>query len=129
MKLNAEWKDDCQGKRDFDGQVLSISTRYWPRGGGFHVLDRSRPELGMQGNETRPEIRPSATSSLCIWFLDEDGSEDTLDLARAEFEGETFEEIAPQVEAWAQEQMNKAVAVLRAAFGGEREVKGGKGDG
>ena len=123
-RLSAQWTDDCQGKKDYDGQVLSISTRYWPRGGGFHAFDKGRPELGFRGNETRPEIRPSATSSLVVWYLDEDGCEDTLDLAKAEFEGETFEEIAPQVEKWAQEQMARAVAILKAEF--QKEADNGK---
>lgn len=26
----AKWIDDCQGKKDFDCALLSISTRYWP---------------------------------------------------------------------------------------------------
>jgi hypothetical protein len=120
MKLSAEWTDDCQGKKDYDGQVLSISTRYWPRGGGFHAFDSNHPERGLEGNEARPEIRPSATSSLVIWYLDEGGCEDTLNLARKEFEGDTLEEIKPQVEAWAQEQMDKAVAVLKSAFQSEQ---------
>lgn len=123
MKLVAEWTDDCQGKKDYDGDILSISTRYWPRGGGFHVFDRLRPELGMQDNETRPEIKPSATSSLVIGFRDEDGCEDTFELASAEFEADTFEEIAPQVRDWAQTQMDRAVTVLRAEFG--KGVSGG----
>ena len=71
----------------------------------------------MQGNETRPEIKPSATASLVLWFLDENGCEDTLDLACEEFEGESFDEIRPRVEAFAQEQWKRVAATLRKEFG------------
>lgn len=26
----AAWTPDCGGKQDYDGRVISISTRYWP---------------------------------------------------------------------------------------------------
>lgn len=116
MKLAAEWKDDCQGKKDYDGQILSISTRYWPRGGGFHVFDRDNPQLGMQGNEARPEIKPSATSALVVHYRNDKGFTETLDLASKDFEGETFDEIAGEVGVWAQAQMDKAVDILLQAF-------------
>ena len=36
MQPYAMWTDDCQGKKDYDGNMVSISTRYWPgpSGGG-----------------------------------------------------------------------------------------------
>ena len=40
FKLVARWTDDCQGKKDFDGRLLSYSTRYWPasyRGSGIYI--------------------------------------------------------------------------------------------
>ena len=30
LLLAAEWTDDCQGKKDYDGDVLAITTRCWP---------------------------------------------------------------------------------------------------
>jgi len=30
MKPCAEWTDDCQGKKDYDGPIITIATRYWP---------------------------------------------------------------------------------------------------
>lgn len=93
MKLNAEWTDDCQGKKDYDGDILAISTRYWP------------------GNRQANGF-VSAKSSLIIRH----GKDDYAILTSKEFEAGTFEELAPQVELWAQEQMDKAVAVLKAAF-------------
>lgn len=113
FKLDAKWTDDCQGKKDYDGEILSISTRYWPRGGGFHVFDRDNPKRGFQGNEARPQIRPSAQSQLVIYHA-ESGY---LTLVEQEFEAETQEEVQAQVEAWAQAQMDRAVAALQREFG------------
>lgn len=111
MKLTAEWTDDCQGKKDYDGNILSISTRYWPANGGFHIFDRDHPELGFRPNEIMG--KPSAKSSLVINY----GEEDYFTLAKAEFEADTEEAVKAAVEEWAQGQMDKAVAVLTAAFG------------
>lgn len=90
MRLNAEWKPDFGGREDYDGPVLSISSRYWPNG--------------------------SASATLLINFQHPDGSMDDLPLARGEFTGANLAEVAPQVEAWAQEQMDRAVRVLAREF-------------
>jgi hypothetical protein len=115
MKLDAEWTDDCQGKKDYDAEILGISTRYWPRGGGFSIFDRDKPEAGLQDNETRPGIKPSAKSELVIRHAGE-GLETWTVLAAAEFEAETEDEVKAAVEEWAQAQMDKAVAALMVAF-------------
>ncbi len=115
LKLDARWTDDCQGKKDYDGDILSISTRYWPRGGSALVFDSSHPELGLHKPD-RPDIKPSAHSSLMLRYADADGDADDLKLIEKEFEAETQEEVQSQVEAWAQEQMDRAVAVLRKEF-------------
>lgn len=116
LQLDAQWRDDCQGKKDYDGEILSISSRYWPRGGGMDIFDFDTPELGLQGNDMRPEVKPSAHSSLMLRYKDSDGDGDDLTLAEAEFEAETQEEVQAQVEAWAQKQMDRAVALLRNEF-------------
>lgn len=111
--IAAKWTNDCQGKKDFDGSILRISTRYWPRGGGFTLLQNGRA----LENNTRPEIRPSATSTIVLCYGEpQEGEPDGqyLELAEKEFEGETFEEVAGQVEAWAAEQYERvAVAIAR----------------
>lgn len=112
MILHAEWTDDCQGKKDYDGEILSISTRYWPAGGGFDLL---HPDGRFEGNEARPEIRPSAKCGLVIWH--DDG--DCTSIATQDFDGESFEEVAKQVEAWAQRMMGRAVAALKSEFSEE----------
>ncbi|MGX4584041.1 hypothetical protein [Paenibacillus chitinolyticus] len=96
--LNAEWTDDCQGKKDYDGNIVSISTRYWPEsdftpiGGKF--------------------VKPHAKSELFLRF----GEHDDLTLDLKEFEGETFEEVKTQVEEWAQEKMDEIVQLLKSRY-------------
>jgi hypothetical protein len=90
LRLAAQWTDDCFGKKDYDGDILSVSTRYWPD--------------------------CTAHSSLILWTKYEDCRDDVR-LIDKDFEAASFEELAPQVEAWAQEQMDKAFEALRADFG------------
>lgn len=113
-KLEIEWTDDCQGKKDYDGRLVVVSTRYWPAGGGWHVFDTRQPEKGL--HEVRdPTIKASATSSILLARGDLNGTYE--ELIEKDFEGENFEAIAPQVEQWAAEQYEKIAIVLRAAFG------------
>jgi hypothetical protein len=123
--LRARWTDDCQGKKDYDAPIVVISTRYWPRGGGFDLLNVENGRVvSWEGNEARPDVKPSAKSSLGIRHGAADPDEENLDadadfftLTEAEFEAETEEEVKAMVEKWAQEQMDKVVGILRAAFG------------
>jgi len=113
MKLESEWTDDCQGKKDYDGRILSISSRYYPRGGGFWLVNRNSGGVTIEENEARPEIKPHAHSSLLVWT----GDGDYAVLADKEFEAETEGEVKTMVEKWASEQYEKAVEILRKAFG------------
>lgn len=110
MKLRAEWANDCQGKKDYDADLVELSTRYWPSGGGFHVFDRDRTELGFQGNDLRPGIRPSACASILI-------GQGVMILAERTFEADTEDEVKAAVEQWAQEQYDRVVRALAAEFG------------
>ena len=120
MKLAAKWTNDCGGKKDYDGDILSVSARYWPPDGGFWVMTDER---GFRKNDVLR--KPSATCSLLLWNGEEGTREDTggdyIDLIQAEFEGDTFEEVAAQVEAWAQEMTDRAVAALRREFRGDSQ--------
>ena len=112
--LSATWTDDCQGKKDYDGDILSISTRYWPgpAGGGTMAFDTGTGEVS-----TIPYgPKPSAKSSLILRYWHEKGYEDYETLIEREFEGDTFEDVKAQVEAWAQEQMDEAAGLLRRSF-------------
>ena len=119
MKLAAEWKPDCQGKQDFDGEILVLSTRYWPRGGGYMLLRNDGNGVRFEENAARSHMPPSAHSSLLLRDADND---DGVTLVEAEFEAETEAEVKAQVEAWAAEQFTKAVAALKAAFAAKGET-------
>lgn len=106
MELNIEWTNDCSGKKDYDGPILRVSTRYWPRGGGYFTLNSNVGVL--QGNETRPEIKPSARSSILL--------SDDLEIAEQKFEGETEEEVKTQVEKWVQLQYERILKVIALEF-------------
>ena len=115
VKLNATWTADCCGKQDYDAPVLSISTRYWPRGGGLMVIHRLPDQpIKIEMDSERQEIKPSASCALMINYAEDTGMDFVL--AEKEFEAETEEEVKTKVEIWAQQQMDKAVAVLAKAF-------------
>jgi len=99
--------NDCQGKKDYDGNILSISTRYWPAGGGLAVII---PGRGLVENPF--DCKPSARSSLILHYSDDE----YITLTESEFEGETFEDVSKQVELWAQMQMNAVVELLKREF-------------
>lgn len=109
MKLAATWTPDCSGKQDYDGEIIVLSTRYWPRGGGFFVLRDGH----LENNEARPEIKPSAKASIDLITLDEHGSRDHVEIVSKHFEAETEAEVKRQVEAWASECYEKITAILR----------------
>lgn len=120
-RVPAEWTDDCQGKKDFDGKLVSLSTRYWPRGGGFSLFSR---ETGWQDNDARPEIKPSAHATIYLGSTSDGFYDDAVKLADAEFEGETQEEVQRAVEAWAAEQFARIGSALRREFGKESDRVG-----
>ena len=107
---NARWTDDCAGKKNFDGDVLSISTRYWPAGGGFFISKggKLRPSI-----EVCPDIKPSATAALMLRLA---GGRYIAIVAQA-FKADTPEEVFAAVEVWATAQFNRAIAALSREFG------------
>lgn len=105
MENNIAWTDDCSGKKDYDGVVLRISTRYWPRGGSTFICDGGGFRKHDDGR------KPYAHSGLLLG-----GYNDYVTISESGFEGETFEEVAKLVESWAQEQMDKVETVLSVAF-------------
>jgi len=120
MKIDARWTDDCCGKKDYDGEILSISTRYWPAGGGFLEINRGPDGVSVHGPGHRPDIKPRAHSSILLRYrVDDEGERcvEDLTLVEAEFEADTEDEVKRQVEVWAQEQMDRAVHCLQAEFG------------
>ena len=110
-----QWRADCQGKRDYDCDIVRLSCRYWPRGGGYTVFNTGTRTI--ENNEGRPHIPPHA----CATIIFDDGDET---LARADFEGETEEEVKAMVEAWAKDAMSRAVAAVRREFAAKEADRG-----
>lgn len=106
-KVPATWENDCQGKKDYDAELVSLSTRYWPRGGGYSVII----DGNWEHNEHRPTIKPSAKSAI---LLNVPG--DYVEVVTKEFEGESFEEVKEQVEQWAEEQYAKIRSAVCSAL-------------
>ena len=51
-KINAEWVDDCQGKKDFDATILRISTRYWPENYQVNKMCSAKSAIELVFKET-----------------------------------------------------------------------------
>jgi hypothetical protein len=99
----AAWEDDCQGKKDYDGRLVQLSTRYWPAGYSPTPSAKSGIYLGSTGND----------------YLD-----DAVTLAEREFEAPTQAEVQRAVEAWAKEQYARIGAALAREFGVELSSEG-----
>ncbi len=102
--LDISWTDDCSGKKDYDGELVSIDTRFWPS--------------AYQKN--------GLCSAVCsVTLVGSDSDDERRKLAEREFEGPTFASVAAQVEAWALEQANRVERAMLGEFG-LRAKKGGK---
>lgn len=100
-----EWSDDCNGKKDYDGTLVAVESRYWPRGGGHMSFER-----GPDGLRELPQdmtIEPCAASSIRFCGVD---------IAQEEFTAETEEEVRKAVENWVAEQVERLRATLRAEY-------------
>lgn len=119
LQIDAEWTDDCSGKKNFDGNIISIDTRYWPRGGGFMTFDTSTNEFD-NGEISRSHILPSANSSLRLYYKEDANSDGYdpgyVDLATMKFEAETEAEVKQLVETWANEQMRTIVSLVSSHY-------------
>ena len=116
LKPYAMWTNDCQGKQDYDGGLLSISTRYYPGpgGGGFMMFNSATGEMS-----TKPYGKtPSAHSSIILRIgprEEHDGGGDYLVWRDADFEAATEAEVKGLVETWVTAQMADVVALLGGA--------------
>jgi hypothetical protein len=113
------WNPDCQGKWDYDGRLISVSTRYWPGGRGFDVYDSAHPELGLHPL-IDPSIKPSANAAIVLNHgkPDEfDGFGDYVTLISKDFEGNTEAEVKAQVEGWVNEQFIDLARLLLRRYG------------
>lgn len=86
-----KWTNDCQGKMDYDGEVVSINTRLWP------------PNYDANGRWT-------ATSDVC--------TSDGAVVYRIDFSGATKAECQRAVEIWAGEAIKLIDTAARSLFQG-----------
>lgn len=107
LTKDLQWTPDCQGKWDYDGGIISVETRYWPRGGSMTIYQAGQ-FVSDQHSPERQHIRPSAKST--IYF---NGYWDTP-LTTKEFEAETEEEVKESVRNWVE---HEAQRILRQLIG------------
>lgn len=95
--LAALWTDDCQGKKDYDGPLLRLSTRYWP---------------GNYRSDGQPSAR--AGIDLCYGPVDREGRDDPnyLTVWERQVVAPTEDEVKVQVESWAQGQFRVLLDML-----------------
>jgi len=106
LRPAASWTDDCQGKKDYDGPLLSISTRYWPgpEGGGAMTFDSRTGKVGSWPYGPTP----SAHASILLRLA---GGEHLV-WRDAKFEALTTAEVKALVEAWVREQLAAVIELL-----------------
>jgi hypothetical protein len=107
MTPAVKWTNDCCGKKDYDGPIISVSTRYWPATGGFLILDHGE-------FVDPPPGKPSANASIILnhGAPDENGEADYYTLREINIEDETETAVRSRVEAWVQEQFDDIVRLL-----------------
>lgn len=108
----AKWTDDCQGKKDYDGRLISISCRYWPGpgAGGSITFDTATKEMG-----TLPYgLTPSAHAAIHLdcGEPNADGYGDYLTLAEKEFTGPDEADVKRQVEEWVKQKFDQICLLL-----------------
>ena len=88
MKLECVWTPDCQGKWDYDADLVKLSTRYWPE------------------NYSR-DNRPSAKASIMM-------QEETI--FEKEFSADTEADVKALVEQWAQQKFDEITSNIKEMF-------------
>ena len=113
IQTAARWTPDCQGKQNFDGPIVEVSTRYWPPGGGFSLFDATTGKW--DDDEDRPEVLPEAKCSIVI----RDEADRDRVLTSKKFTAATEHEVKRKVETWVQQQFDRITRSLGVEFEGE----------
>lgn len=108
MNLDIEWKNDCQGKKDYDGSVVHINCRYYPD--YATVFDSENPEKGLHC------IKNKNHSATCKVIISDGHEGKYLVIAEESFTGDSFDCIKEKVEDWASEKVEKISTVLIKTF-------------
>ncbi len=117
IKTTATWTDDCQGKKDYDGELISVSTRYWPAKGGFWVVNKDSSGTTIRDGEDQKGMC-SARSAIIV-----EHGDGYFPLVECQFEAPTQEAIQRCVEAWVEDKVNEVYQVLREHFGKGKDKK------
>lgn len=118
----AEWKDDCQGKKDFDGAVVVLSTRYWPPPSSGHGSTLLRREHGAVTVETLPYGEQASAHAAIALVQGKHG--DFLALTDEHFYAPTEAEVKAAVEAWAKLQAARVWRAVIAEFARDEPARG-----
>ena len=107
-KPDVKWTDDCQGKKNYDGPLVSACCRYWPS--HQEQLDGKHWNEITGANELviRPyeeDGKPSAIASIIVNLEGEGGN--YLTLCEQEFKADTQEEVKRLVEEWVQKRFDQ----------------------
>lgn len=113
MKIDASWTNDCQGKQDYDGPILTLSTRYWPGPEGGAAMQVTAQGGRVEISDAPWGPQPTATADILLHFSDED----CTPLRTQDFTGATEADVKAQVEAWADAQFAEIQTLLLAHFG------------
>lgn len=110
------WEPDCQGKQDYDGPIITVSTRYWPGpGGGGPMIVTAQPGRLPKITEGQYDDSPSAHSSILLRLGPKelhDGGGDYMIWREQDFKAPTELEVKALVEAWVRQQMLAIVNLL-----------------
>jgi hypothetical protein len=115
----AVWTDDCQGKKSFDGPLISISTRFWPgpEGGASLVVDHA-PGATRIG-ELPYGKKPSAHVAIQLNVGPAANGGKAYTWQEIDIEGDTEAQVKAAVEKWVHDRMREIVFLL----GGAGEFK------
>ena len=91
------WTQDCQGKQDLDGELLSLSTRFWPlfHAGSDKVQAIASLQLRVRLEARMPCGGPKDPAWRSAWFY-----------------GDTEDEVKRAVEKWARARLAEARRLL-----------------
>jgi len=92
MELRINWMDDCQGKKDYDGELIIINS----------------------------EFSPSKCSAECkVIMTNGYDNKDQQTLIEHHFQGDSFDSVSSQVEEWAQTQADRVYKAILKEFWNE----------
>lgn len=118
----AKWRDDCQGKKDYDGEVVVLSCRYWPGADseqGTMIVTRDHNGQVVIGTEPHGE-RHHVHASICLVKA----GGDFATLTHEHFYGNSFDEVRVATEGWAKGAVARVWRAVIVEFARDEPVRG-----